>query len=568
MSTPGALLVVDELGPLELVQGLGWAPLLPCCALTTAPSSSSCGRRSSRRSPPAMGDRAVTRIDVTPDTRDDAFERALAALGLASMIALHDVSVSFDDVQALAGVSLTIPRGDVVLFGGASGSGKSTLLRLVAGIVPQLVPASVTGDAWIEGRRTVDMPRADLAAAVGLVFQNPASQLFNLTVREEVAFGPHNFGLPAREVETRTAWALEVTGLADKGGRDVRALSGGERQRVALAAVLAMRPAVLALDEPMASLDVAGTRLVVDVLQQLNRTEGTTVLVAEHRLREAALVARRTVLMDEGRIVADGATADVLGERAMLRQLGLRRPALTPQTDWESLIVPGSPSAGRAVVRLDGVEASYGARGRAARRDHRDSGRRVPRARRRQRVGQEHRGAVARRHAESRRGADAAGPTACPIPGRGVGVLLQEPREQLFCETVEEEVAFGPMNLGRDPSAPLARFMAAADLEAVRTRPVHTLSHGQLHRTAFAATLAAEPRLLILDEPTVGQDWRHLEQLMDVVDTMRRAGAAVLLISHDFKLIHRHATRVVLLRNGRVAADGVPVDAPPEQDAP
>ena len=102
-------------------------------------------------------------------------------------------------------------------------------------------------------------------------------------------------------------------------------------------------------------------------------------------------------------------------------------------------------------------------------------------------------------------------------------------------------------------------LLTAADLLALRPRPLHTLSHGQLHRTAFAAVLALHPRVLVLDEPTIGQDWRHLESLMDEVEALRRQGTAVLLISHDFKLIHRHATRVALLRNGRVAAEGVPL---------
>jgi cobalt/nickel transport system ATP-binding protein len=142
-----------------------------------------------------------------------------------------------------------------------------------------------------------------------------------------------------------------------------------------------------------------------------------------------------------------------------------------------------------------------------------------------------------------------------------VGILLQEPREQVFCESVEAEVAFGPKNLRRTDRVLLDRLLAAADLDALRGRPLHTLSSGQLHRTTLAAVLALQPRLLILDEPTVGQDWRHLEQLMTVVDSLRAAGSAVLLISHDFKLIHRYATRVVLLRRGRVTAQGVPLDA-------
>ena len=151
-----------------------------------------------------------------------------------------------------------------------------------------------------------------------------------------------------------------------------------------------------------------------------------------------------------------------------------------------------------------------------------------------------------------------------PEPGTDIGVLLQEPRDQLFCESVQDEVAFGPRNFGRYADPVIESLLAAADLLSLRERPLHTLSSGQLHRTALASVLALHPRLLVLDEPTIGQDWRHLELLMDVVEQLRLGGTSVLLISHDFKLIHHHATRVVLLRHGHVAAEGVPLAAPAE----
>jgi energy-coupling factor transporter ATP-binding protein EcfA2 len=260
-------------------------------------------------------------------------------------------------------------------------------------------------------------------------------------------------------------------------------------------------------------------------------------------------------------VAADGPTATVLGERSLLRRLGLRRPALAPQVDWETLIVSGNPPAGASIVALQGVAASYGADAVLSSLDldlcegecvalvgDNGSGKSTV-ARLLTGIITPTRGSV--RWARG-----------TPDPGVDVGILLQEPREQVFCESVEAEVAFGPKNLGRTDNALIDRMLATADLDALRGRALHTLSSGQLHRTTLAAVLALQPRLLILDEPTVGQDWRHLEQLMVLVESLREGGSAVLLISHDFKLIHRHATRVVLLRHGRITAQGVPLDAP------
>jgi energy-coupling factor transporter ATP-binding protein EcfA2 len=483
------------------------------------------------------------------------------------MVTLSGVTVTFGQTKAVDHVSASFAAGEIVLLAGASGCGKSSLLRAVTGIIPHAVPALLAGDVWIDGQRTIDLPLETIAQKAGLVFQRPAAQMFHLTVAEEVAFGPQNLGLSRPETRTRTTWAMEVTGLGDKAARDIRTLSGGERQRVAVAAVLAMRPALLALDEPMASLDVAGTRLLVEALEGLSRTDGTTILIAEHRLREAALVAGRTVLMESGRLVADGPTRTVLGEPGRLRRLGLRRLALAPQADWESLIVAGRASGGSPVVELQGVNASYGAEAVLH-----DISLTIREGECVALVGDNGSGksTVARLLAGMIR------PTSgscrwqygASAPGVGVGIVLQEPREQLFCEYVEDEIAFGPRNFGLDADAVTGRMLAAADLEPVRRRSLHALSHGQLHRTAVAAMLALTPRLLILDEPTLGQDWGHLERLMDEVEALRQAGSAVLLISHDFKLIHRHATRVVLLRNGRVAAEGVPVEAHAEGETP
>jgi len=255
--------------------------------------------------------------------------------------------------------------------------------------------------------------------------------------------------------------------------------------------------------------------------------------------------------------VADEQTATLMNQWSLLRKLGLRRPASASQSSWDQLIGPIAAPGGVPIVELRGVEAWYGRRCVLAGLDlviH--EGEFVAL------VGDNGSGKTTVARLLAGMLPPKAGVVQWaygkPVPGRDVGILLQDSRWQLFCDTVASEIAFGPSNFGVTPGPLVLRLLKAADLEQAADRPLHTLSAGQQQRAALAAVLALEPKLLILDEPTIGQDWRHLERLMTVVSDLNRRGCAVLLISHDFKLIHRHANRIVMLRDGRVAADGVP----------
>ena len=473
------------------------------------------------------------------------------------MIRIANLTVCYGNRKALDDITLSIDAGDFVLVTGPSGCGKSTLARCLNGLIPHSLAATLTGRVVIDGIDTAEHTTAELARSVGLVFQNPSAQFFNLTVDEELAFGPRNLGLSEIEVSERIGWALESTGLTGFEERTIATLSGGELQRLAIAAVLAMRPRLLVLDEPTSSLDVSGSRQVMRALARINDA-GITVVVIEHRLGVVAQNARRTIVMDAGRIIADGPTTEVLERRDLLRALGLRRPADELQLDWSRIIAPASPSDAPAIVEMRGVFAAYDSRPVLNDLDL-----------------SIHQGEFA-----ALVGDNGAGKTTLAlllaglikpksgtirtnggkklISGRDVGLLFQNPLHQLFCDSVEEDVALGPRNFDTLDPREIDALLDAADLSAVRRRSVFNLSAGQQQRTALAAVLAPRPRLVILDEPTVGQDWRHLSAAMDFLQEMNRSGCTVLLITHDFKVVHHYAQRILLLRDGRIAADGAP----------
>ncbi len=481
------------------------------------------------------------------------------------MIEVKDLTVRYGPVTALDGISLCVERGEFVLISGPSGCGKSTLARALAGLLSGVENVRVTGTVRVAGLDVLECPAAQVARHVGMVFQNPGTQLFSLTVEEEVAFGPRNLGLPEGEVQRRVEAALDALGLTRLRERPTGELSGGEAQRLAIAAVLAMGPEVLILDEPTSSLDVDGTRQVVAALDGL-RKRGITILLIEHKLGDVARLAGRTLLMESGRIVADGPSDEVLSDRALLRRLGMRRPASEPVTDWERLLRENglTPRDETPLLSLRGVVAGYGKRevlhgvdldiwpGEWMALIGENGAGKTTLALVAAGLLRPRRGSVLRRDEHG-----ILKPMRVKKPGLDVGLLLQNPLDQLFCAIVDEEVAFGPMNYDRFDQFEHDKLLARCGLERLRRRPVHALSAGQQQRTTLAAVLALCPELVILDEPTMGQDWGHLERLMEFLLELNRGGTAVLLITHDYKLVHHYARRVALMRAGRIVADGL-----------
>ncbi|MCA9962463.1 MAG: ABC transporter ATP-binding protein, partial [Anaerolineales bacterium] len=250
------------------------------------------------------------------------------------MIQVKALSVSYGRDVVLQDVDLHVRQGEWVLVTGPSGCGKSTLGRALTGLIPHAIAARMAGSVQVAGIETRERPLPELAQHVGMIFQNPASQLFHLHVADEVAFGLRNLGFDEQDVQSRTEWALQVTGLEPLRDHNPAQLSGGQKQCVAIACVLAMRPPVLVLDEPTASLDMPNTRRVLDTLKTLQTSLGMTILMIEHRLAAVMPYVDTVLLMDKGKIVRNGRSQDILADAHLRQTLGLRRPTESPLIAW------------------------------------------------------------------------------------------------------------------------------------------------------------------------------------------------------------------------------------------
>jgi energy-coupling factor transport system ATP-binding protein len=476
---------------------------------------------------------------------------------------------------AIRNLSLIVQPGEVVLVAGPSGCGKSTLIRAINGLIPHSYRGELSGRVLVGGRSTAELRLRDIATMVGTVLQDPAKQLVASTVGAELAFGPENLGWSRSDIAARLAQVAAESGIEHLLGRTTDALSGGEMQAVAVAGSLMLRPQLLVLDEPLANLDPAAAERLLGLVRRL-ADAGTAVIVVEHRI-EDVMEARpdRVLYLDNGELRYDGSMAGFLevadpGAVKLPFGIWMARAGLTatgrapqpldqplsngapPRLEWRDV------SAGyEDTTVLHGISASLGVHERIAVLGPNASGKTT--------LFKSAIGLVRRSAGEVFvDGVSTEGRSVAELVGT-FGYVFQNPSQMLFAPTVREELLFGPRNLGRDA----ARFddLVAGSLRRVNlheepgivSRAPLTLSFGQQKRLSTAIALALEPRTLVLDEPSAGQDHRNATTFMREVQ--RIAGLeSVYFVTHDVDLALIHADRILLLRDGRIVADGPPLE--------
>jgi energy-coupling factor transporter ATP-binding protein EcfA2 len=472
---------------------------------------------------------------------------------------------------------LVIEPGERVLLLGASGAGKSTLLLALAGLFD---PANA-GEA--EGSLTVDgLDPRDARDRIGLVLQDPETQLVMARSGDDVAFGPENHAVPPKAIWPRVDAALAA--VCFPYGRDRRTdwLSGGEQQRLALAGVLALSPRLLLLDEPTANLDPAGAGLVREALTAVQRETGATTILVEHRVAEALPMVDRVVVLEANAdVLADGPPAEVFsrhGDRLAQAGVWVPNPPLfnrhvkvqTSLTAAELIRRPATSNGDALLIATDVGFRHRGAPEQAvcdlstALRAGEALAVIGPNGSGKSTLATVLAGLVAPttgvvRATRKLAGSDAATPPhrwpAAELADR-IGMVFQDPEHQFLTERVHDELAFGPSRRGAAAGEVRRRVDALLDrlhLTHLAEANPFTLSGGEKRRLSVATALITEPALLVLDEPTFGQDRRTWLEIVDLLADHRDSGGAVLAVTHDQAVVNSLADRVLTMDHGRAA---------------
>jgi energy-coupling factor transport system ATP-binding protein len=529
---------------------------------------------------------------------------------------LRNISYAYEGEteDVLRNVSLTVRDGEFVLILGPSGCGKSTLLQLLNGTIPHTLRGRLEGEASVCGKPILSTKVASFATEVGMVFQDPEAQIINTRVRDEVCFGLENLCRPAAEILERQREALDFVGLDGFGDRSIFDLSGGQKQRVSIAAVLAARPRLLVLDEPTANLDPAGMAEIFAVLERLNREAGTTIVMVEHRVDELADRVSRVLMMDRGSIVFDGTPREAFSQRRVAHS---EENAAVPTSAWfpqacEFALALGDrmgrpvdatgmplnvseavafadrcigmatattqppaplstcPSTANDPAFLRVKQLSFGyekklpilsdigfdvGRGEMIALCGRNGSGKTTLARLLMHINAPPRGTI------WLEGRDVADLSAREISSE-IGYVFQNPDHQFVTDRVWDEIAYGLKVRNYADNAVAERVgevLDIVDLTRYRDRSPFSLSLGERRRLSVATMLVLEPHLLVLDEPTIGQDHERAQQLMGLMARLReRYRTSILMITHDVRLVAEWADRALVISGGRLPFDGSP----------
>jgi energy-coupling factor transport system ATP-binding protein len=522
------------------------------------------------------------------------------------IIKIENLSYTYpSETKALTDVSLEIYPGEFLAIVGANGAGKTTLCMFLNGVIPNVVGGRVSGSVKVCGKDTFEQHVYDTAQNVGLVLQDPESQLFSADVRSEIAFAAENRGVPRDEIIKRMGEALKIVRLEELASRLSDELSGGQKQRLAIAANLIVRPKILVADEPTSQLDPIGKGEVFSTLSSLNKDFGMTVVIASHDVDEIEKYADRVIVLDHGSIILQGPPDKVFREVDTLDRMYVHVPdlarlgkSLNINGDYPlNLDVPkaaaqiktwlgqGKSISGKGFVEPSAItqttsnpESIKGVAVEVKNLTYTYPGTSSPAI-------SNMTFSIPKGQFVGIIGQNGGGKTTImkclvgllkptygeifldnkPLNGQKVGeiatqigLILQNPDTQLFCMSVEEEIRFGLENLKLDPQEIEKRTeesLKITGLSNYRTLYPFKLSLGDRRKVAVASIVAMRPQVLIFDEPLTGQDYRGRYELVNLAAELQQAGHTVIMISHDMELVAKYTERTLVVGKGELLLD-------------
>ncbi len=500
--------------------------------------------------------------------------------------------------STLRHINLRIEKGQKVMIAGPSGSGKSTIGHCINGLIPHYYKGNIEGELYINGQNTAEMDIFELSKHVGTVLQDSDCQFVGMTVAEDIAFALENDLVPQSEMKDRVAKTAKLVGIDSHLANHPQELSGGQKQRVSLAGVMVDDVSILLFDEPLANLDPATGKSAIELIDELTEQSDVTVIIIEHRVEDVLWRKMdRIVLMREGEIIRDDTPDNILAS-GILRESGIREPLyvtaldyagikitpemhpdnlsgmeLTPYRDqiqeWTRSITPAEPPVlGDEILSFKDVSFAYDENAPMVLNNVSF--------------------AIRKGEMSAIVGKNGAGKsTLCklicgfikPISGqimidgkdaakesiferaKTVGYVMQNPNQMISKPMIREEVGLG-LELRGVEQAEIDRrvdeVLKVCGLYPFRNWPVSALSYGQKKRVTIASILVLEPQLLLLDEPTAGQDFRHYTEIMTFLQSLRDRGFTILMVTHDMHLMLEYARRAIVLADGHLICDDTP----------
>lgn len=520
----------------------------------------------------------------------------------AKAVSIKDLSFRYKDQKdekAIKDINLDIEKGQFVVIMGPSGAGKSTLANCLNGLIPHFVRGQYEGQVHINGKNAKDFTVSKMAKEIGLVFQDFESQLFSTNTRLEIAFGPENFQVEREEIQRRIDKVLKTVKLEGFEDRQPSTLSGGQKQRLAIGSVLASHPNIICMDEPTTDLDPVGKLGIFTIAKELHEDKDLTLIIIEHETEEA-LNADRLIIMENGQIIRDGKPQELLKDVKLADTIGIMALQIpkyfSKVTSLKEQDLPLTPQEGYDKFKSLGVEIDDNKYNQLLQMDRdreknygdilievKDLEHKYPNGKKALRganlqvregeflavLGHNGSGKTTLvKHLNGLltptggnvivKGKDTKSTTIFEI-GKEVGYVFQNPDHQIFADTVYEEVAFSPKIRGcskEEIDKRVKEALKSVDMEGYETEDPFSLTKGERQRIAVASVLSARPKVIILDEPTTGLDFKEQRQMMELVKKLNEDGHTIIMITHTMWVVSEYAHRVAVVKDGEITMYG------------